>query len=228
MRRILIVGTGSGVGKGLLERLGRQEDLETIAVSRSRPVEPVSQFIPYDVLSESNPPPLDGSLNGLVYCPGSILLKPFGSLGLNDFRADMEVNFFGAVKLIRHYLPALKGSGNASVVLFSSVAAGNGMAYHSSIAAAKAAVEGLTRSLAAELAPGVRVNAIAPSIVGTQLASKLINPEMKVKVAADRHPMKRIGTVSDIVSATCYLLSEDSSWMTGQVLHCDGGLSAIR
>jgi len=216
------------VGLELARQFSNKGDVEVTALSRSQPAVAVASYFPFDALSEQELPPFEGALDGLVYCPGSILLKPFDRLGVADFRADMEINFFGAVRVLQHFRSSLKAGENASVVLFSSVAAAVGMLYHSSIASAKGAIEGLVRSLAAEFAPSIRVNGIAPSLVQTRLSEKLTNSEGKMKVAMERHPLKRIGTTDDIVSAAIYLLSENASWITGQIIPVDGGMSAIR
>ena len=171
---------------------------------------------------------LPETLEGLVYCPGSIRLQPFSRLRDEDFRADFELNLLGAVRVLRAALPCLKAAGRASVVLFSTVAVGTGMPMHASIAAAKGAVEGLTRSLAAELAPGIRVNAIAPSLTDTPLAAGLLRSERQRAAAAERHPLGRIGQPSDLAAAALFLLSEEAGWVTGQVLHVDGGMGGLR
>lgn len=186
------------------------------------------EFFYYDVLSDEEPPHLTGPLHGLVYCPGSINLKPFRLITPEQYRVDMEVNFIGAVKTVKYYLPLLQQSGNAAIVLFSSVAAGVGMYMHASIAAAKGAVEAWMRVLAAELSPGVRVNAISPSLVETPLTRRLTDSEAKLKVAGDRHPLKRIGQPDEIAALTTFLLSDNASWITGQVIRADGGMHAIR
>ena len=168
-------------------------------------------------------------LDGLVYCPGSIRLRPFRGLKPDDFKADFQINLLGAVQSIQACLPALKkADASPGIVLFSTVAVQTGMPYHASIASAKGAVEGLTRSLAAELAPKIRVNAIAPSLTDTPLAATLLASEDKRKAAADRHPLQRVGRPREIAAAACYLLSEAGSWATGQILHVDGGMGALR
>lgn len=172
-------------------------------------------------------PAIAGPVDGLVYFPGTISLKPFRGLTEADFLADYRINCLGAVSVIQQYLASLKQAGIASVVLFSSVAAQRGMPYHASIAMAKAAIEGLTRSLAAEFAPAIRVNCIAPSLTETPLASRLLNTPDKVDAARKRNPMKMVGDPATLANAVAYLLSDASAWTTGQVLAVDGGMAAL-
>jgi NAD(P)-dependent dehydrogenase (short-subunit alcohol dehydrogenase family) len=167
-------------------------------------------------------------LDGFVYFPGSISLKPFHRLTPEDFQRDLQVNLFGAIAALQSALPALKASGNASVVLFSTVAVAQGMPMHASIAAAKGAVEALARSLAAEWAPTIRVNVIAPSLTDTPLAGALLNSDLKKEAAGKRHPLQQVGRSEDMAALVAHLLSGSSRFMTGQVLHVDGGLSAVR
>jgi len=172
---------------------------------------------------------LPENLEGIAYCPGTITLKPFQSLRLADFQQDLEINFLGAVKILQLVLPKLKKSGQGSVVLFSTVATRTGMNYHASIAAAKAALEGLALSLAAEYANArVRFNVISPSLTDTDLAGNLLSSPEKRKMAAERHPLKRYGQRGDIARLALFLLSDDSSWITGQIMHIDGGMSSLK
>jgi NAD(P)-dependent dehydrogenase (short-subunit alcohol dehydrogenase family) len=173
-----------------------------------------------------NFPNIEGAIDGLIYCPGTINLKPFRALKSEDFLNEYQINFLGAVKSIKQYLPNLQLSESPSIVLFSTVAVQTGMSFHASIASAKGAIEGLTRSLAAEFAPKIRVNAIAPSLTATPLADKLINNESKLKASEDRHPLKKIGSSSDMSQAVEFLLN--ANWMTGQIMHVDGGMSSVR
>ncbi|OSZ82218.1 oxidoreductase [Chitinophagaceae bacterium IBVUCB1] len=227
MKRYLIAGASSGIGYALAKQL-ISNGHEVISISRTAPDLQVLQHIAYDVKDEALPPAIDGALDGLVYCPGSINLKPFKGLKQSDFQNDIDISLHGAVKMIQRYLPNLQQSNSASIVLFSTVAVQTGMPYHASVAAAKGAVEGLGRALAAELAPNIRVNVIAPSLVKTPLAARLTDNDTKVQAAADRHPLKRIGDADDIASVVAMLLSDNASWITGQVLHIDGGISSLK
>jgi NAD(P)-dependent dehydrogenase (short-subunit alcohol dehydrogenase family) len=228
MKHYVIVGASSGIGFELAKKLSTSNNIT--ALSRSeKEVNTLPNTTYYSVdISEENPtfPVLDKPIDGLIYCPGTINLKPFRSLRAEDYLNEWNVNFLGAVKTIKHFLPQLQQAENSSIVLFSTVAVQTGMSFHASIAAAKGAVEGLTRSLASEFAPKIRVNAVAPSLTNTPLADKLINVEAKLKSAEDRHPLKKIGHPNDIANAVLYLL--DANWVTGQIISVDGGMSALR
>lgn len=223
-KRYLIVGGSSGIGAAIVSSLQNAGDT-CIDWSRRSPADGRDGT---DVRNDASLPALEGALDGLVYCPGSINLKPFGRLTRQDFNEDMEINLYGAIRVIQHVLPNLKQADSASVVLFSTVAVQSGMAFHASVAAAKGAVEGLTRSLAAEFAPKIRFNCIAPSLTDTPLAEKLLNTDEKKANGAMRHPLKKTGTAEDIAAMAEFLLSDKSTWITGQILHVDGGLSSIR
>lgn len=230
MKNILIVGAGKGIGLKTAELL-KDENLFTISRNMTPELEVLeTHFFQLDAstddLSEVS---LPAELHGLVFCPGSINLKPFTRLTEEDFLADFQQNVTGAVRIILKCLPALKKSGSASVVLFSSVAAKVGMPFHTSIAASKGAVEGFARSLAAELAAHkIRVNVIAPSLSDTQLAAQLLSTEEKREASAKRHPLQRIGSAEDSAQLAAFLVSEQSSWITGQVIGVDGGLGNIK
>jgi NAD(P)-dependent dehydrogenase (short-subunit alcohol dehydrogenase family) len=229
-KHILVVGGSRGIGRALIRSL-RSEGHAIINWSRTPPETGPDGELHDQQVDVSDPatiPVPEGVLDGLVYCPGSINLKPFGRLTDDDLQADLQVNLLGAVRVLRSALPALKRSSKASVVLFSTVAVQTGMPLHASIAAAKGAVEGLTRSLAAEWAPAIRVNAIAPSLTDTTLAERILSSPERREASAQRHPLKRIGNVEDIAAAAAYLLSDASAWMTGQILHVDGGLGSLR
>ena len=225
MKTILVAGANSGIGRALIDKLLTNH--RVIALSRN-PLDlnhPNLVYHTYDALSEADTLPELEQLDGVVYCPGSITLKPFHRLKKEEFQSDWELNFMGAVRVLQQAYPVLRQSSHASVVLFSTVAVQKGMAFHASISAAKAAIEGLTRSLAAEWAPQIRVNAIAPSLTETPLASGLLNTEAKAQASAERHPLKRIGKPEEIAAMAAFLLGDEASWMTGQVVHLDGGLS---
>lgn len=231
-KNVLVVGGSSGIGLEIVRML--HEKGASIYVG-SRTNDQLAgldgvHHIPLDVTSESiRLDVLPAVLDGMVYCPGTIRLRPFQRLSLNEFLEDLQVNFFGAVKIIQATLTRLKKTpAVASVVLFSTVAAKTGMPFHASIASAKAAVEGLTRSLAAEFAPRIRFNAIAPSLTDTPLAQNLLPNDKAREASADRHPLKRIGTPREVAGMAVHLLSEDSNWMTGQIIPVDGGMSSLR
>jgi NAD(P)-dependent dehydrogenase (short-subunit alcohol dehydrogenase family) len=228
----VVVGGTSGIGLEITRRLAAK-DYSVVVISRSADswvdlpgVTLVSLDITRDAIDGDT---LPEKIQGLVYCPGSIRLRPFHRLREEDFLADMRINFLGAVQAIQTCLPGLKkADAPSSIVLFSTVAVGTGMPFHASIASAKGAVEGLTRSLAAEFAPKIRVNAIAPSLTDTRLAETLLSDDGKRSAAADRHPLKRFGKPDDIAAAATFLLDDSSSWITGQVMAVDGGMGALR
>jgi 3-oxoacyl-[acyl-carrier protein] reductase len=225
----LIAGGSKGIGRSLVEQLVKA-DHQVFVLARNSVDIPGCHFFEADFTNDISNiiNQLPDTLNGLAYCPGSITLKPFNRLSLEDFLQDFQINLLGAVRCLQASQSRLKKASNASAVLFSSVAAQTGMPYHASIAASKAAIEGLTKSLAAEWAPSIRVNCIAPSLTQTSLAEKLTNTPEKIETAAQKHPLKRIGQPEEIASLANFLLSPASSWMTGQVLHLDGGMNSLR
>ena len=177
-----------------------------------------------DNISDLDLPP---KIHGLVYCPGSINLKPFKMMSSETFKEDMELNFHSLVRVVHGLLPNLKNAEQASLVFFSTVAVKVGMPFHTSVAAAKGAIEGFAKALAAEYAPNFRINVIAPSLTDSPLASKLLNSESKKDKMAERHPLKKVGTIEDIAAMASFLLTDGSQWITGQVLGVDGGLSTL-
>jgi len=228
-KNILIIGGSSGIGLALAELLSSRNSVYVA----SRSSESLSQLkvnhIAYDTTSdELDVSQLPDNLHGFVYCPGSINLRPFKGLKTEAFINDFELNVIGAVNALKSVLNLLNASGNASVVFFSTVAVQTGMPFHSSVAASKGAIEGLTRSLAAEFAPKIRVNAIAPSLVDTPLASKFLNNELKLEKANERHPLGRVGNAQEIAKATAFLLGEESGWMTGNIVQLDGGIGNLK
>lgn len=228
MKHYLIVGASSGIGFHLAKHLSSHHQITALARTERELAGLSNAIFHVCDISEEQPsfPLIDGPLDGIIYCPGTINLKPFRALKNEDYHNEWNINVMGAIKTIRNYLPQLQKGQNPSVVLFSTVAVQTGMAFHASIAAAKGAVEGLTRSLAAEFAPTVRVNAVAPSLTQTPLADKLLNSDAKITAAAERHPLKKVGSTEDIVNAVVYLL--DAGWVTGQILHVDGGMGTIK
>lgn len=229
MKHYLIIGGSKGIGSGIVDQLKDQNQITVLSRTPSISHTNVNH-IAFDANSDDiSSITLPEALDGVVYCPGTINLRPFRSLKPEDFLHDFNVNVIGAIKVLKALQRPLKQSeGISSVVLFSTVAVGQGMPFHTSVASAKGAVEGLTRSLAAEWAPHIRVNCVAPSLTDTPLAEKLLSSEDKKLAAGQRHPLKRVGEIADVAAAATYLLSEQSSWITGQVLPVDGGMSRLR
>ena len=228
-KKYLIVGGTSGIGLELTKKLVSAGHEVVVASRKGDAVSGLAaRHLAFDVTQDQTLSLDWPELDGVAYCPGSINLKPFHRLKTEDFLADFQINALGAAKVIQQVLPLLKKSENASIVLFSTVAVQQGMSFHASIAMAKGALEGLTKSLAAELAPKIRVNCIAPSIVDTPLAGRLLSSDDKVEASAKRHPLHRVGQPEDIAEAGAYLLTNSSSWMTGQILAVDGGMSSVK
>ncbi len=229
-KNIIIVGASSGIGFGLAKSLSGENTI--FAYSRNRgDLNQLSNvhFRSLDITDdEARIEILPDVVDGLVYCPGTINLKPFRRITEDDFIEDFKTNVTGAVKIIQQAYPKLRKSQFASIVLFSTVAVQTGMNFHSSIAVSKGAIEGLVRSLAAEFAPRVRVNAVAPSLTNTPLAASLLSTDARRENSSKMHPLQRIGKIDDQVKAVEFLLSENSSWISGHILPVDGGMSAIK
>lgn len=229
MKNYLVIGGSSGIGKQLVEVLSKQGHQVYASYNKNKPeinLENITYF-QLDVLEEElSFDQLPNTINGMVYCPGSINLMPFRRLKTSEVVMDIELQINGAIKVLQSNYKALK-AGHASIVFFSSIAVQQGFNFHSQVAISKGSIEGLTRSLAAEFAPHMRVNAIAPSITNTPLAEKFLNSEEKLNRSAENHPLKKIGEAVDVAAVAAFLLSNESNWMTGQILHVDGGKSSI-
>jgi NAD(P)-dependent dehydrogenase (short-subunit alcohol dehydrogenase family) len=229
MASILIIGGSSGVGYALSDRLAEQGHDVFATYNRNYISSDKIHYHKINVLDKDiDLTFVPEQLDGLVYCPGSVNLKPFQRIKPEEFTNDFELQVVGAVKTIQAALPRLRKSTHPSIVLFSTVAVQMGFNYHTQVSASKGAVEGLMRALAAELAPKVRVNCVALSLTDTPLTHHLLNTDEKRSQNDQRHPLKRIGKPADIAAAAEFLLSENSSWITGQVLHVDGGMSSIK
>jgi NAD(P)-dependent dehydrogenase (short-subunit alcohol dehydrogenase family) len=226
MKNIVVIGGNSGIGLAFVEMMANQNKISVLNRSGMKEAIPNVKHYTYDALSDDFP--VKDKIDGLVYFPGSINLKPLKNLKDDDFLKDLQINLLGAVRTIRNALSLLQTNGLSSIVLFSTVAVQQGMAYHTSVAAAKGAVEGFAKSLAAELAPKVRVNVVAPSITDTPMAGRILGNDQAREKAAQRHPLNAYGQPEDIAAAVKYLIEDDSKWVTGQVLHVDGGMSAIK
>ena len=229
-KNIFIVGGSSGIGLSLIKQISSKNNIYSASRNDNNLNEYNVKHIKYDSVNdlEIDTSILPDKIDGFVYCPGSINLRPFNTLKIESFLEDYKINFLGAIKSLKMILPLMQKSNNSSVVFFSTVAVSTGMPFHSSISSSKGAIEGLTRSLAAEFSPKIRVNSIAPSIVKTNLSEKFLNSDLKVEKASERHPLGRIGKVEEISKLAAYLLSDDSSWITGQVINIDGGIGSIR
>lgn len=231
MSNYLIIGASSGIGKALALKLADNghQVYGTYHKNEIHADKPLLQYYPLNVLDESMELDfLPDTLNGLIYCPGSINLRPFERIKPADFINDYQLQVVGAIKAIQAVAPKLKISDNATIILFSTVAVQTGLQFHSQVSASKGAIEGLTKALAAEYAPRIRVNCIAPSLTDTPLAASFLNSDQKRESNAQRHPLKRIGTTEDIVNMVEFLLSSKASWITGQIMHVDGGISTLK
>lgn len=230
MKQYLVIGGSSGIGRAVSRQLAESgAHVHATYHTHHQPAEKGIEYFPLDVMTAQHDLSLlPEIIDGLVYCPGSILLKPFARLTADDFLQDYQIQVLGAVRIIQQVLPRLKKADHPAVILFSTVAVQTGFNFHSLVASSKGAIEGLTRALAAELAPAIRVNCIAPSITDTPLAAQLLSTPEKKEANALRHPLKKIGVPEDIAASVCFLLSKEAGWITGQVLKVDGGMSSVK
>ena len=226
MKKILIIGGSKGIGNAILLQQLDKNIVYTISRTAPEISHPNLTNFSLDVLQDTLPE--IESLDSLIYCPGSITLKPIGSLSIDDFRNDFEINVIGAVKAIQKYLPALKKGNQPSILLFSTVAAKLGMPFHASIATAKAGVEGLVKSLGAELASSIRINAIAPTITETTLASGILRNDRMKENMIERHPMKGYLQPQEVAEMADFLISEKAKSISGQIFEMDYGIVSFK
>ncbi|MFP4846113.1 SDR family NAD(P)-dependent oxidoreductase [Winogradskyella sp. PE311] len=227
MSRLIVIGGSKGIGNAIVNSLLSSYD-EVVNISRTAPEKLHPNLRHYNCDITSDELPEIESADGLVYCPGSINLKPINRLSIDDFKNDFEINVLGAVKAIQKYLPALKNGNKPSIVLFSTVAAKLGMPFHASVAASKSAVEGLAKSLGAELAPTIRVNAIAPTVTDTELASKLLRNDRMIENMNERHPLKKYLKPQEVADMAGFLLSSKAASLSGQVFEMDCGIVSFK
>jgi len=228
MKNILLIGGSYGIGFAIAKELQFESNVYIASRSNENIADMNVIHIPFDATTATiDTSKLPEVIDGLVYCPGSINLRPFKGLKIETFESDLQINFISLVKVIQSVLTNLTASNQSSIVLFSSVAVSMGMPFHTSVAAAKGAIEGFAKALAAEYAPKIRVNVIAPSLTDTPLADKFLNNDVKREKSAERHPLKRFGTAEDIAQMANFLLSDKSSWISGQIFHVDGGMSTL-
>ncbi|WOI23816.1 SDR family NAD(P)-dependent oxidoreductase [Nonlabens ulvanivorans] len=226
-KNILLIGGSHGIGNAIVQHMHGDNNLFVASRENENLPDGVTH-ISFDALTdELDTSALPESLDGFVYCPGSINLKPFKMLKQQHFEDDMNINFFSMLKVTRAVLPLLTKEGTSSMVYFSTVAVGTGMPFHTSVAAAKGAIEGFAKALAAEYAPTIRVNVIAPSLVDTPLAGRLLNNDAKKEKMGEMHPLKRVGTPDDIASVAAFLLEQNAGWITGQIIGVDGGKGTL-
>lgn len=228
MKNILLIGGSYGIGLAIAKELQFENKVYVASRTNENIADMNVVHIPFDASTDTlDISKLPEVIDGLVYCPGSINLRPFRGLKIDAFENDLQINFISMVKVIQTILPKLTAANQSSIVLFSSVAASMGMPFHTSVAASKGAIEGFAKALAAEYAPKIRVNVIAPSLTDTPLAEKFLSNEEKKEKSAQRHPLKRVGTAEDMAQMASFLLGEKSSWISGQIFHVDGGMSTL-
>ena len=226
MKNILLIGGSHGIGLSIVNELKETHKIFVASRTADSITHKNITHISFDATKdELDVTQLPENLDGFVYCPGSINLKPFKMMGLDTIKEDMEINFFALVKVVKTVISKMREG--SSMVFFSTIAVGTGMPFHTSVSAAKGAIEGFAKSMAAEYAQKIRINVIAPSLVDTPLSSRLLNNEKKRDAMGERHPLKRVGTSEDISNSAIFLLSDKSTWITGQIIGIDGGLSTL-
>ena len=228
MKNILLIGGSTGIGYELSQKLKKDNNLFISTRDQGKFNDPNIKTHELDLDKEFETDWLPDQLDGFVYLPGTINLRPFKGLKPSVFLDDFNINVMGCVKILQKVLTKIQAAENPSIVMFSTVAVKIGMPFHSSVSSSKGAIEGLTRSLAAEFAPKIRVNSIAPSILDTPLAEKFLNSETKLENSRNRHPLKEIGSPKDISEIVKFLLEDNSKWMTGQIIPIDGGMSSVK
>ena len=228
MKNILLIGGSTGIGYELSQKLKEDNNIFISTRNQDKFNHPNIKTNELDLDKEFETDWLPEHLDGFIYLPGTINLRPFKGLKPSVFIEDFNINVMGCIKILQKVLPKIQAAENPSIVMFSTVAVKMGMPFHSSVSSSKGAIEGLTRSLAAEFAPKIRVNAIAPSMLDTPLAEKFLNSETKLENLRNRHPMKEIGSPKDISEVVKFLLEDNSKWMTGQIIPFDGGMSSVK
>ena len=229
-KTIVCIGGSKGIGAHTVNIL-LEKEYNVHVYSRTAPEvsSGLLHHVNYDINDDFPVDTLPENVDSYIYFPGSINLRPFERLSIDEFMNDLNINYLANIKILQKVMPKLKKSTNdASVVFFSTVAVQTGMPFHSSIAGAKGALEGLTRSLAAEYAPKVRVNCISPSLTETPLAEKITSNEKMREASASKHPLKRIGSPKDLANLAAFLIGDESSWITGQNISCDGGMNCLK
>ena len=226
MKNIVIIGGTKGIGKAIVSEVVDNNNVVCLSRNQTDFSHDNYTFHNFDALVDDYPD--FESVDCLIYCPGSINLKPISTLSLDDFRNDFELNVIGAIRAIKKYLKLLKKSESASILLFSTVATKLGMPYHASVSVAKSGIDGLVKTLGSELAPKVRINAIAPTITNTELASKILRNDKVIENMVERHPLKKILSSNEVAKMASFLISEDASSISGQIFNMDAGIVSFK